>query len=120
MGYHVIDHPPADDERLKYPNIVSFTFNHSYNAYRSDMDAAAGMMARRGMRHLYGEEPILIRTSGGSVPISPFVETLGVPAAKVPTVNIDNNQHSPNENIRLGSFVEGIAILMSVLSQSPE
>ena len=120
LDYHVIDHMPTDEERLTYPDIVTMTYNYSYAAYRSDMDAAAGRMARAGMRHLYGSEPILIRTSGGSVPISPFVETLGVPATKVPTVNIDNNQHSPNENIRLGSFVEGIAILMSVLSQSPD
>ncbi len=120
LGYYVIDHVPSDEERLNHPDIVTFTHEYSYGAYRSDMDAPAGRMARDGMRHLYGEEPILIRTSGGSVPISPFVETLGVPAAKVPTVNIDNNQHSPNENIRMGSFIEGIAILMSVLSQSPE
>ena len=119
MGYHVIDHLPSDEERLNHPDIVTFTHEFNYNAYRSDMDAPAGMMARRGMRHLYGKEPILIRTSGGSVPISPFVETLDVPAAKVPTVNIDNNQHSPNENLRLGNFIEGIAILMSVMSQSP-
>ena len=119
MGYHVIDHEPSMEERLEHPDIVTLTHNFSYNAYRSDFDAAAGRMARAGMRHLYGEEPILIRTSGGSVPISPFVETLDVPAAKVPTVNIDNNQHSPNENIRLGNFIEGIAILMSVLSQTP-
>ena len=119
MGYHVIDHIPDEEERLAHSDIVTFTHEFSYNAYRSDFDAAAGRMARAGMRHLYGEEPILIRTSGGSVPISPFVETLGVPAAKVPTVNIDNNQHSPNENIRLGNFIEGIAILMAVLSQSP-
>ena len=120
LGYSVIDHDPSDDERLERPNLVRFTYNFSYAAYRSDMDAPAGLMARAGMRHLYGDEPILIRTSGGSVPISPFVETLGVPAAKVATVNIDNNQHSPNENIRLGNFVEGIAILMSVLSQTPQ
>jgi acetylornithine deacetylase/succinyl-diaminopimelate desuccinylase-like protein len=120
MGYHVIDHIPTEEERLANADIVTFTHVFSYNAYRSDMDAAAGRMARGGMRHLYGKEPILIRTSGGSVPISPFVETLGVPAAKVPTVNIDNNQHSPNENIRLGSFIEGIAIMMSVMSQSPD
>jgi len=119
LGYHVIDHEPSDDERLQHDRIVTFNYNFSYNAYRSDMNASAGKMARSGMRHLYGHEPILIRTSGGSVPISPFVETLGVPAAKVPTVNIDNNQHSPNENLRLGSFIEGIAILMSVLSQTP-
>ncbi len=120
LGYHVIDHEPTDAERLEHSDIVTFTYEFSYSAYRSDMDAAAGRLARAGMRHLYGEEPILIRTSGGSVPISPFVETLGVPAAKIPTVNIDNNQHSPNENIRLGNFVEGIAILMSVLSQTPD
>ena len=119
LGYHVIDHLPSNEERLTHSDIVTFTHEFSYNAYRSDFDAAAGRMARAGMRHLYGEEPILIRTSGGSVPISPFVETLGVPAAKVPTVNIDNNQHSPNENIRLGNFIEGIAILMAVMSQSP-
>lgn len=120
LGYHVIDHEPTDAERLQFADIVSFSYEFSYAAYRSDMDAAAGRLARAGMRHLYGEEPILIRTSGGSVPISPFVETLGVPAAKVPTVNIDNNQHSPNENLRLGNYIEGIAILMSVLSQTPD
>jgi acetylornithine deacetylase/succinyl-diaminopimelate desuccinylase-like protein len=120
LGYHVLDHEPTAAERLEHADIVSFTYDFSYAAYRSDMDAAAGRLARAGMRHLYGEEPILVRTSGGSVPISPFVETLGVPAAKVPTVNIDNNQHSPNENIRLGNFIEGIAILMSVMSQTPD
>lgn len=120
LGYYVIDHEPTDAERLEHSDIVTFTYDFSYNAYRSDMDASAGRLARAGMRHLYGEEPILIRTSGGSVPISPFVETLGIPAAKVATVNIDNNQHSPNENIRLGNFIEGIAILVSVLSQNPE
>lgn len=120
LGYFVIDHHPSDAERLEHSDIVTLTYEFNYNAYRSDMDAAAGRLARAGMRHLYGEEPILIRTSGGSVPISPFVETLGIPAAKVPTVNIDNNQHSPNENIRLGNFIEGVAILMSVLSQTPD
>ena len=57
---------------------------------------------------------------GGSIPISPIIEALNVPAASVPTVNIDNNQHSPNENLRMGNFIEGLAILMSVLSQSAE
>ncbi len=77
-------------------------------------------MARAGLVALNGEEPILIRTMGGSIPIAPIIETLDVPAAVVATVNIDNNQHSPNENLRLGNFVDGIAMLMSVLSQSPQ
>ncbi len=117
MGYYVIDREPTEDERQTRSGIVKFTSNFSYAAYRSGFDEAAGRLARKGLTHLYGEEPILIRTSGGSIPISPFVETLGVPAASVPTVNIDNNQHSPNENLRLGNFKEGIAMLVSVLSQ---
>lgn len=120
LGYDVLDHVPSTEERMSLQRIVTFTHEFNYSAYRSDMNASAGRMARAGMRHLYGAEPILIRTSGGSVPIAPFVETLDIPAAKVPTVNIDNNQHSPNENLRLGSFIEGIAILMSVLSQTPD
>lgn len=117
LGYYVIDREPVEEERQSRSGIVSFTSEYSYAAYRSGFNEAAGRLARAGLSHLYGQEPILIRTSGGSIPIAPFVDTLGVPAASVPTVNIDNNQHSPNENIRLGSFKEGIAMLVSVLSQ---
>ena len=118
QGFHVLDREPTDAERAGHPRIASFTYNISYAAFRSDFDSPAGLMARSGMRHLYGKEPILIRSMGGSIPISPIIEALNVPAAIVPTVNIDNNQHSPNENLRMGNFIEGIAILMSVLSQS--
>ncbi len=120
QGYHVVDRPPTDAERTEHARIATMTFEISYGAFRSDFDAPPGRMARAGMRHLFGEEPILIRSMGGSIPIAPIIDALGIPAATVPTVNIDNNQHSPNENLRLGNFVEGIAILMSVLSQTPE
>jgi len=116
LGYHVIGGEPSEEERLQHTKIVSFTSKISYDAFRSNFDSPAGRMARGGLKRLYGEDPILIRTMGGSIPISPLVATLGVPAAIVPTVNIDNNQHSPNENIRLGNFIEGIAMLMAVLS----
>ncbi len=119
QGFHVIDGEPSDAERAEHPRIASFSYDISYGAFRSDIDAPPGRMARAGMRHLFAEEPILIRSMGGSIPIAPIIEALGVPAATVPTVNIDNNQHSPNENIRLGNFLDGIAILMSVLGQTP-
>ncbi|MGH8221437.1 MAG: M20/M25/M40 family metallo-hydrolase [Woeseiaceae bacterium] len=120
LGYHVTGEAPTEADRRAHAHIVRFESAVSYGAFRSDFDAAAGRLARAGMRHLYGEEPILIRTMGGSIPIAPFVETLGVPAAIVPTVNMDNNQHSPNENLRIGNFVEGIAILAAVLSRTPD
>ena len=119
LGYTVLQRAPTASERRKYERIVSLEHDVSYGAFRSAMDSPAGVMARSGLRALYGQEPILIRTMGGSIPIAPIIEALGVPAAIVPTVNIDNNQHSPNENLRLGNFVEGIVMLMAVLSQTP-
>ena len=69
------------------------------------------------MTSAFGKTPIKQRTSGGSIPISPFVVELGVPAVTVPTVNRDNNQHSPNENIRLGNYFDGIKTMYFVLKE---
>ena len=120
LGYTVIGHTPTLDERMQSRTLVTFTSSVSYSAFRTDFDSAPGLMARAGMKRLYGKEPILIRTMGGSIPISPFVETLDIPAVGVPTVNIDNNQHAPNENIRLGNFIEGMSIIAAVLMRTPE
>ncbi len=119
QGYFVIDQAPTDEERLSHPRIATFVHETSYGAFRSDFDSEAGLVARGALKQLYGEEPILIRSFGGSIPIAPLIDTLGIPAAVVPTVNIDNNQHSPNENIRLGEFLEGIDRLTAVLTTAP-
>lgn len=117
LGYYVVARPPTDEERRKHSKIVSFTSEISYLAFRTDFESRPGRWLSAALEHLYGEDPIKIRTSGGSIPISPFVSTLAVPAVSVPTVNPDNNQHSPNENIRVGNFVEGIKVVLAVLTQ---
>ena len=38
---------------------------------------------------------------GGSLPIAPIGEVLATPFVIVPIVNADNNQHAPNENLRM-------------------
>jgi acetylornithine deacetylase/succinyl-diaminopimelate desuccinylase-like protein len=117
LGYHLLDRAPTDEERRSYTHIASFTSEISYGAFRTDFDSEPGRWLSAALTHLHGEEPIKIRTSGGSIPISPFVRTLEVPAVSVPTVNPDNNQHSPNENIRLGNFLGGIATCIAILAQ---
>jgi acetylornithine deacetylase/succinyl-diaminopimelate desuccinylase-like protein len=116
-GYYLVEGAPTEAERMAYPKIASFTASVSYLAFRTPFDSEPGRWLTGAFVNLYGEEPIKIRTSGGSIPISPFVQTLGIPAVGVPTVNGDNNQHSPNENLRVGSFVEGIKIMLAVLAE---
>lgn len=117
QGFHIVDKDPTDEERMTYPKIVKINTSISYQAFRTPMDSPTGAWLRKAMNRAFGQEPVQIRISGGSIPISPFVDALGIPAVTIPTVNADNNQHSPNENLRLGNYKEGILTIMSVLSE---
>ena len=116
LGYIVLDHEPSKAERMKYDKIVKFNSTVSYPAFRTDIDSDLGKWLSKALKNTFGVEPVLRRTSGGSVPISPFVNVLNIPAVGVPTVNKDNNQHSPNENIRLTNYIRGIETFIGILS----
>tara|TARA_R110002073_G_scaffold242529_2_gene404557 strand:+ start:2645 stop:4162 length:1518 start_codon:yes stop_codon:yes gene_type:complete len=117
QGFHLIKGEPTEEERLTYKKLARFNSKVSYGAFRTEFNTEVGEWLRKGMRFAFGENPIQIRTMGGSIPISPFVITLGIPAVGVPTVNPDNNQHSPNENIRLGNYIDGIKTITAILMQ---
>ena len=116
LGYVVLDHEPSKQERMKYDKIVKFNSTVSYPAFRTDIDSDLGDWLSETLTRTFGVEPVLRRTSGGSVPISPFVNVLNIPAVGVPTVNKDNNQHSPNENIKLINYIKGIESFVGILS----
>ena len=116
LGYVVLDHEPSKEERMKYEKIVKFNSTVSYPAFRTDIDSDLGNWVSETLTRTFGVEPVLRRTSGGSVPISPFVNVLNIPAVGVPTVNKDNNQHSPNENIKLINYIKGIESFVGILS----
>ena len=117
QGYYLVDNEPTEDERMTHSKIARFNATVAYGAFRTNFDTEIGAWLRKGMRRAFGKDPIQIRTMGGSIPISPFVTTLGIPAVSVPTVNPDNNQHSPNENIRLGNYIDGIKTMAAILMQ---
>jgi len=118
LGYHVVSgRDPTDEERARHAKLIRLDSSVSYRAFRTAFDSEPGVWLSAAFERLFGERPILIRTGGGSIPISPFVTTLDVPAVVVGTVNPDNNQHSPNENLRVFDFLRGIRIMAAVLSQ---
>ena len=116
LGYVIMDRRPTKEERLKYDKIVTFISSFDYDAFRTDLDSDIGIWLVNSLTKTFGIEPVKKRTSGGSVPISPFVNTLGIPAVTVPTVNQDNNQHSPNENIRIENYITGIETYLGILT----
>lgn len=116
QGWHVVEEKPTEQERSLHRKLVRVRAEPATEAYRTPLDDALAARFIRRLQEVKSERPILIRTSGGTVPISPFIEALGFPALSLPIVNFDNNQHSPNENVRLGHFFEGIVSIAAVLT----
>ncbi len=114
-GYYVIDGDPTDEERRTYPKIAKFNTSPALNAFRTSPDLEFGKKIRAQLTKDFGYAPIVIRMMGGTVPIVPLIDKLNVPTVIVPMVNMDNNQHSPNENIRVGNIRQGIKICLSIL-----
>ena len=120
-GYYLLDgREPTEDERMREARIASLTHFVNYGAFRTPYDSEVGRFLRSALERAFGDEPVLIRNSGGSIPIAPFVVKLGLPAVTVPAVNRDNNQHSPDENLRLGNHVEGVRMYLAVLTEPVE
>jgi acetylornithine deacetylase/succinyl-diaminopimelate desuccinylase-like protein len=117
LGYQVLDREPTDEERLRHPLLARLDSRIAYRAFRTDLDALPGRWLGAALTRLYGEPPARLRTAGGSIPIAPFVATLGVPAVQVGTVNPDNNQHAPDENLRVADFLRGIRMMAAILDQ---
>ena len=119
-GYFVVEgRAPTAVERTTHPRTLRWAAETSYAAYRTELDSPTGRWLTAALSAAFAKTPVRIRTMGGSIPISPFVTTLGVPAVSVPTVQSDNNQHAPNENLRLGNYVDGIRTALAVLTAAP-
>ena len=117
QGYHVVEEPPDDSVRAAHPRIVRVDRRGAgTNAFRTDLDDPEAQRVVEALTEMWSDAPLRVRTMGGTVPISPFVQALGFPALAVPTVNFDNNQHSPNENLRLGHFFDSIVTLAAILT----
>ncbi|MCB9080474.1 MAG: M20/M25/M40 family metallo-hydrolase [Lewinellaceae bacterium] len=116
QGYQVLDHDPTEEERMAFPRLARMNYSVSYAAFRTDLDTPIGQWLDQSIQDTWGESAVKVRTHGGSIPISPFVNTLQIPAVIVPLVNSDNNQHSPNENVRLGNYLSGIRTCLGILA----
>jgi acetylornithine deacetylase/succinyl-diaminopimelate desuccinylase-like protein len=63
-----------------------------------------------------GDEVVLLPTLGGSLPLYLFVDVLEAPVVIVPIANHDDNQHAPDENLRLANLWYGIELMAALFT----
>jgi len=121
QGFHVVREDPDMATRLRYPRIAKVTGGGGSRAARTTMSdpfaqsilGAASAAADRA----FGTGSLVVAPGmGGTLPLTPFTELLGKPAIIVPTANHDNNQHAPDENLRIANLWYAIDLYAALLT----
>jgi acetylornithine deacetylase/succinyl-diaminopimelate desuccinylase-like protein len=119
QGYHLIPGAPTDQDRATYDKLATLTMGKGGRAVRTPLESPLGKWAYESLQNTSSSgQPVRIRMMGGSVPTDSLVEILGAPFVIVPLVNGDNNQHTFDENMRVGHYVEGIRTISGLLCSS--
>lgn len=116
QGYTIVRDPNAATKSADRGRLAYVTYDSGYTAVRVPSATASVQAVKRVMARSYGREPFTLPILGGSLPLFHFVEQLGATVITVPTVNADNSQHAPNENLRIGNLWDGIALMTELMT----
>ncbi len=121
QGYHIVTEEPDMATRLRYPKIAKVTRGSGYPAARTSMSdpyvqqviGGASAAADRA----FGDGSLVLTPGlGGSLPLYLFTDVLGQPFVNVPVANHDNNQHAPDENLRIANLWYAIDLYAALLT----
>jgi acetylornithine deacetylase/succinyl-diaminopimelate desuccinylase-like protein len=116
QGAHVVHEEPDLATRRAHPLVVRVDRDEGYPGLRTPLDdpAVAPVVDAVGRAH---GEPVLQPTLGGSVPMHGLATVLGAPLVIVPIANHDDDQHAPDENIRIGNLLDGVVTMAALLTE---
>jgi acetylornithine deacetylase/succinyl-diaminopimelate desuccinylase-like protein len=122
QGYFIVREDPDRMTRRTQPRIAKVTRATSgYVAARTEMDhPIVPLLAEAARQASGGEDVILTPGMGGSLPLYLFNDILERPVVIVPIANHDDNQHAPNENLRIANLWYGIDLMAAVLTMPAE
>jgi acetylornithine deacetylase/succinyl-diaminopimelate desuccinylase-like protein len=115
QGYVLVDHAPTDAERAAHSKLAQLKRGKGDDAERQEIDSPIGRWASSALQKGAGQPPVRLRQMGATVPTAELVQPLGLPFVLVPTVNPDDNQHTYDENLRMGNFLTGMRSMLGLL-----
>jgi acetylornithine deacetylase/succinyl-diaminopimelate desuccinylase-like protein len=118
QGYFIVDKDPDTATLAAHPRIARVTTRGGVasGAWRTDPEIPEARFITEALRAHSAGRLVRIRTLGGGVPAGPFIDTFHVPTLGLSLANYDDNQHTDNENLRLGNLWNGIATLAAIMT----
>jgi len=116
QGYHIVRDEPDLSTRLLYSRIAMVEREHGYRAVRTPMEGpVVSDLVEAAGRAAMGDL-VLLPTLGGSLPLYLFTDRFDAAVLVVPIANHDNNQHAPDENLRVGNLWYGVDLYGAILT----
>jgi acetylornithine deacetylase/succinyl-diaminopimelate desuccinylase-like protein len=116
QGYFIVEGDPDEAMRAAHPKLARVTRIGGYPAGRTPMDVPIARTITKAIADAAGGEIVQLPTLGGSAPFYLFSDVLNVPTIGLSLVNFDNNQHGPNENLRIQNLWDGIETMAAILT----
>ena len=118
QGYELVDAAPAPDQRRAHARLARLEWDElGYASAVAPLDHPGVRRVVGVLRAATNDEVRVAPILGGSLPIAPIGEVLGAPFVIAPIVNADNNQHAPNENVRMREFRRGVELYAALLAE---
>ncbi len=116
QGFHVVESEPDAATRRSHARVVAITGDAGIRAWRTPLDTPLSRAVIDAARRGSGGALVLMPTLGGTLPLSRLQDLLdGLPMYGLPMVNADNNQHAPDENLRLGNLWQGVSLYAAAM-----
>jgi acetylornithine deacetylase/succinyl-diaminopimelate desuccinylase-like protein len=87
------------------------------NPSRTPVDTHIVQQAIAGIKEAFNQQPLIQPSLGGSLPDYVWTNILKAPSMLMPYANFDQRNHSPNENITLDHFFNGIRCTAHVIHE---
>ena len=116
QGYFIVDKEPDAATRATHPLLASVTRVGGYPAGRTSLDAPIARAITKAVSDASDGKIVRLPTIGGSAPFYLFSDVLKVPTIGLSIVNFDNNQHGPNENVKIKNIWDGIETMAAILT----
>ncbi len=115
-GFFIVRDDPDMATRLAHPKVAKVVRETGYPAARTAMDLPIVREVIAAATRAAGGEPVLLPGMGGSLPLYLFTDVLGQPCVIVPVANHDDNQHAPDENLRVANLWYAIDLYGALLT----
>ena len=118
QGFHIVHEEPDEELRRQHARVVWLEWKMGYPALWTDMDMPISKSVAQIVDAAVDGPIVLTPSLGGSLPLNIFSEILDAPPiVVVPIANHDNNQHAPNENLRIKNLWLGIEIYAALMAR---